>query len=191
MASRPKREKKGDRLIHPGVSATDIRVDYALAGFDRMAEQMDRKWGVDRLVELVPPEMAERYGSAMAKLNAAINAADPEQVAARAAVCMRGMEAMDRAASESGATPASDEVWVVQADGRQYGLLRDDRGWQRAQQKHPHLVLLTEREMVMALERFVQSRLGETVVAVKEAFPGAAVSGVREDDGEMNGDIPW
>jgi hypothetical protein len=45
-----------------------------------MAFAMDKKWGVDRLVELVSPDMAERYGAAMAKLNAAIDARDPEQV---------------------------------------------------------------------------------------------------------------
>jgi hypothetical protein len=132
--------------------------------------QMDLKWGVDRLVELVTTEMAEKYGSAMAKLNAAIDANDPEQVSLRAGVCMRGMEAMDQAATQSGAEPASRDVWLVQADGREFGLLRDARAWQSVQEKHPDLRLLTEREMVLAIEMYQRSLAGQMVEQVKSSF---------------------
>ena len=146
---RPTRQRKADRVLHSGVTQEEIRCDYAVAPFDHMAHAMDRKWGVDRLVELVPPEMAERYGAAMAKLNAAIDAADPEQVSLRAGVCMRGLTAMDRTASESGATPASQDVWLVQADAREFGLLRDARAWQSVQEKHPGVRLISEREICL------------------------------------------
>lgn len=190
---RPRREKKADRLTHPGKSAAEIQCDFALAPFDRVAIEMERKWGVDRLPELVAPEMAAKYGSAMSKLNQAIEANDVEQVVLRASVCIRGLQAMDRAAEEAGAKPAPADVWLFQADGREYAVLRDDAAWPSVLQDRPGCVVLTEREVVMAVERFVQTRLGETVVAVKQAFPGAAVSGVRkeDDDGELNGEIPW
>jgi hypothetical protein len=71
---RPTRQRKSDRMLHSGVTQEEIQCDYALAPFDHMAHSLDLKWGVDRLVELVSPDMAERYGSAMAKLNAAIDA---------------------------------------------------------------------------------------------------------------------
>lgn len=186
---RPRRQKKGDRLIHPGASAYDIRCDYALAPFDRIANEMDHKWGIDRLPELVAPEMAERYGSAMAKLNDAINANDPEQVTTRASVCIRGLQAMDRQATELGAQPASDDLWLIQADGKQFGLLRDDRGWQRALEKHPGITLLTEREMVMAIEAWQKTQAAQMVLAVKDAFPGAAVQAAKDDN--LQDEIPW
>ena len=189
MTQRPRRQRKGDRMITPGAAAEEIRRDYALAPFDRMATDLDHKWGVDRLVELVPPEMAERYGSAIAKLNEAIDSRDVEQLKLRVGVCMRGLQAMDLTATESGAQAASDEAWLVQADGREFGLLRDPMGWQRAQEKHPGVTLVTEREMVLALEMFRRSAVGQTIEAVKDSFPGATVVEIR--DSNLNDEIPW
>lgn len=179
---RPRRKRMGDRMITPGASADEIRCDYALAPFDQLARDMDRRWGVDRLVELVPPEMAERYGSAMAKLNEAIDQGDPEQVKLRAGVCMRGLEAMDRAATESGAQAASDDVWLVEADGQQYGLMRDHRAWQRVEEKFPDLELISEREVVLAIAMYRRSHLGEMVEALRSSFPDAEVVKVKLPD---------
>ena len=178
---RPTRQRKADRVLHSGVTQEEIRCDYAVAPFDHMAHAMDRKWGVDRLVELVPPEMAERYGAAMAKLNAAIDAADPEQVSLRAGVCMRGMAAMDKAATEAGAEPASQDVWLVQADGKEFGLLRDARAWQSVQEKHPGVRLISEREMILAIEMYQRSLAGQMVQAVKDSFPQADVIKIPND----------
>jgi hypothetical protein len=186
---RPVRQRKSDRMLHSGVTQEEIRCDHALAPFDHMAHQMDLKWGVDRLVELVTPEMAEKYGSAMAKLNAAIDANDPEQVSLRAGVCMRGMEAMDQAATQSGAEPASRDVWLVQADGREFGLLRDARAWQSVQEKHPGLRLLTEREMVLAIEMYQRSLAGQMVEQVKSSFPQADVIKIPNDN--LEDEIPF
>jgi hypothetical protein len=186
---RPTRQRKSDRQIHSGISAEEIRCDYALGPFDRMAAEMDRKWGVDRLVELVTPEMAERYGSAMAKLNAAIEAADPEQVSLRANVCMRGMQAMDQAATQSGAEPASQDVWLVQADGREFGLMRDMRAWPAVQAKHPNLKLISEREMILAIEMYQQSLTGKMIETVKDSFPDADV--IKIPDSNLEDEIPF
>lgn len=176
-------------MIHSGIPAEEIRCDYALAPFDRMAAEMDRKWGVDRLVELVSPEMAERYGSAMAKLNAAIDAADPEQVSLRANVCMRGMQAMDQAATESGAEPASQDVWLVQADGREFGLLRDARAWPAVQKKHPNLRLISEREMILAIEMYQQSLTGKMIETVTDSFPNADV--IKIPNSNLEDELPF
>ena len=186
---RPQRQRKSDRMIYPGASAADIRCDYALAPFDRLATQMDRRWGVDRLVELVTPEMAERYGSAMAKLNDAIDSHDPEQVTLRAGVCMRGLQAMDLAATQAGAEPASDDVWLLSAGGHRFGLMRDARGWQRAQDRHPDVELVSEREVVVALAYWQASRVGQTVEAVKKAIPGAEVVDIMKT--KFEDEIPW
>jgi hypothetical protein len=186
---RPVRQRKSDRILHSGVTQEEIRCDYALAPFDHMAVEMDRKWGVDRLTELVPVEMAEKYGSAMAKLNDAINAADPEQVTLRAGVCMRGMAAMDQAATQSGATPASRDVWLVQADGREFGLLRDARAWQSVQERHPNVRLISEREMVLAIEMYQRSLAGQMVQAVKDSFPKADV--IKIPNNNLEDEIPF
>lgn len=186
---RPTRQRKSDRMLHSGVTQEEIRCDFALAPLDHMAHQLDHKWGVDVLVELVPPEMAERYGAAMAKLNAAIDAADPEQVSLRAGVCMRGLAAMDRTATESGATPASQDVWLVQADGREFGLMRDMRAWPAVQKKHPNLRLISEREMILAIEMYQRSLAGQMVQSVKDSFPQADV--IKIPNTNLEDEIPF
>lgn len=187
--TKPKRQRKADRILHSGVTQDEIKCDYALGPFDRMAVAMDHKWGIDRLVELVSPDMAQRYGAAMAKLNAAIDDQDPEQVTLRAGVCMRGMQAMDQAATESGAQPASDEMWLLHADGMEYGLLRDARAWQRVQDKHPDVTLVSEREMVLAIAMYQQSVTGKTIAAVRSSFPKADV--IKITNKNLEDEIPW
>lgn len=186
---KPKRERKSDRLIHPGATATQIKCDFALAPFDKIARDMDHKWGIDRLVELVPADVAAKYGSAMAKLNAAIDAQDPDEVAVRASVCVRGMQAMDQIASQAHGEPPTAQVWVVEADGYTFGLMRDPRAWQRAQEAYPKLELITEREMVLALTMYRRSLAKEMIDAAKAAFPGAEVTAIR--DMELEDDIPF
>jgi len=49
---RPRRQRKGDRLLNPDARRVEIETDHAVAPFDRMAEQMDvfgftNGWGFD------------------------------------------------------------------------------------------------------------------------------------------------
>ena len=187
--TKPRRQRSADRVLHRDVTAVQIKCDFALAPFDRMANAMDHKWGIDRLVELVPADVAAKYGSAMAKLNQAIDDQDPDDVAVRASVCIRGMQAMDQIATQAHGEPPTAQVWVVEADGYSFGLMRDPRAWQRAQEAYPKLELITEREMVLALTMYRRSLAKEMIDAAKAAFPGAEVTAVR--DMELEDDIPW
>jgi hypothetical protein len=71
-------------------------VAKALAPLDKVAVQMERKWGsAERLASLVSPEMAAKFGSAQDKLNLAIRMNDSEAVPAKVAVMIRGWQALD------------------------------------------------------------------------------------------------
>ena len=132
---------------------------------------MDAKWGIDVLVELVSAETAAKYGSAMAKLNAAIDEGDPAVVAARAQVCIRGMDAMDAEATAAGAQRASMDVWEVELDdGQIYGVMKDGRSWQAITAQRPDLTLATLREVACALEMWRGSVAGEFERSIKESF---------------------
>jgi hypothetical protein len=191
MTKKPTRKRKSDRLIHPNTRHEEIQCDFALAPFDRMAVEMDKKWGVDVLVELVSPETAAKYGSAMAKLNAAIEAHDPAMVAARAAVCMRGMQAMDAEATAAGKQPASDDVWILAFNGKQVGLLKDGRAWRQVQAKHPDLQLITENDVILALEAMEASSLGKMKQMIQDGFPQAEVTGFKFKKEGLEDAIPF
>lgn len=173
--TRPQRHHKGDRLMHSGAKPEEVACDFALGPFDTAARDTERKWGINRLEGLVSPETAAKYGSAIGKLNAAMNAGDPAEVAMRAGVCIRGMAAMDAEATAAGHQPIIPEAWEFQIDGKTCALLRDDAAWPAYSAARPGVRVYTMREVTNALEAY-----GQTVAAVKDAFPGAKVTAVRK-----------
>ena len=189
---RPMRQKKSDRLTQGINDKAMIEIDFAVAGFDEKSREMDLKWGVDRLVEVVgvvDPNMAMKFGSAMSKTNKAISDNDPEEVAARVGVCIRGMDAMDRLAMQSNCQPASQDVWEIEADGQVYALMRDGRSWPSIRDRHPNAELVTEREMVLAITMYRNSVVGGMVAETKNAFPSAEVISFKGK--EYDDEIPF
>ena len=187
--SKPKYTKKSDRLIHGAVERDAIMCDHAVAPFDRRVREMDRKWGCDRLPELVSPATASRWGSALEKLNAAIAENDPTVVVARVEVALRGLDVMDHEATSLGAPQADDTIWLIEADGHEFGLLRDDRAWPAVREKFPDLDIVTEREMVLALAEYKQSVVKVSLEAARKHFPNAEVTRIGKK--ELEDEIPF
>jgi hypothetical protein len=146
-------------------------VTEALRPLDRIAVEMEGKWGVGRLQRLVSPEIAARFGSAKDKLNEAIRSNDGEEVAKRAAVMIRGWQALDRAATEAGCEALPLRTVAVQHEGRAYVVAWDRADVHKAAKlsRAPENVL-TVHELLIAYEA-----LRAKVDGVKEAFPGAEV----------------
>lgn len=144
--ARPRRQRF-DRLTFPAVSPTDLAVDHAIAPFDRAVGVADRAWGIDVLPTLVSPETAARYGSALAKLNAALDSGNAEETAKRAGVCIRGLAVMHAEAEATNAPKAHPAVHVVECDGEHIGFLLDDDQWPAVRAAHPELRLLTSRQI--------------------------------------------
>ena len=174
--TRPQRHRKADLVMHPGSSATDIRHDYACAAFDRAARAADAEWGQDRLPELVSPATAEKYGSAMAKLNAAISGDDPAETATRAAVCIRGMDALRAEAIALGHRPTPPEAWrFTMEDGQACAVIREGGDWTALAASLPGVRLYSLREVMLALQHY-----GASVAAIKDTFPASEVVAVRK-----------
>ena len=187
--TRPQRHRKEDRLMHHGATATEIQCDLATAPFDRLCREMDRKWGKDRLPELVAPETAARWGVAMANLNAAIAADDPAMVVARVNACLRGFTAMDAEATAAGHQPIPPEAIEIEVDGKLCAILRDEASWPAYHALRPGVRTYTPREVANALAAY-----GGTVAAIKDAFAGAEVVVVRkptELETALEDEIPW
>ena len=192
-ARRPRRQGKADLLRYKGVSKDEIKVDYALAPFDRVARQMDVKWGIDRLVELVSFETSEKYGFSMGKLNEAIQSQNPQDANAWSAVCVRGLHAMDAEAERIGAPKSNPAVLEYDLDGWKIGIHPDVGDWPAVRAARPDLTLFTLREAAVALRDLRHPM----VAAVKAEFPGAEVTKIgRENlpkEFYKNGgdEIPW
>jgi hypothetical protein len=188
---RPRRQKKADRIFNPQAHKDQIMCDYAIAPMDRLAIQMDTKWGIDMLPELVSVETAQKYGSAMAKMNKAIEENNPEECKVRAEIVVRGLKAMDAEAERLGAQRASTDIWEIELDGEMFGIMKDGRSWQKIKEQRPDLELLTLREVALAYRHFRDHKAGEFEKAVKESFPAAEVIDIRAKPKVFDDDIPF
>lgn len=186
MAQRPTRQKKDDRFLHKQATANQIRADLSLAPFDNAVRAMDAKWGVDRLPELVSVESADKWGKAMAGLNSAIDAEDPDKVKFWVEVCLRGLKAMDEEAIKSGHPISDPMIWEYEYEGTVYGIIEDHREWPAAYAKRPGIAIHTMREVAIALH----AHRNGLVNAVKLSFPGAEVTAIRRGE-DLEDDIDF
>ena len=149
-------------------------VSDALRPLDRIAVEMESKWGVGRLTRLVAPDLAARFGSARDKLNEAIRANDAEAVAKRAAVMIRGWQALDAAATEAGCEALPLRTVGVRHEGRSYVIAWDRADVHKAAKLAPDASLVvTVQELLVAYEA-----LRQKIAGIKEAFPGAELTRV-------------
>ena len=185
-------KNKADRLITPGATDAEIACDFACAPLDRLAMAMDRKWGVDCLVGLVSPAMAQKYGRAMAFLNSAMAAANPDDTRAAVENCIKGLNAMDAEATASGKPQADPAIWEYQHEGHAFAIIGDGREWPAAYAARPGLTIYSMHEVAVALHAWKHSVA--TIAAVKQAFPGAAITAVRQRSQlaiELEDEIPF
>lgn len=185
----PARRRIHDRITGSGLTtdAEIIKCDFVTGPFDQAVRAMDLKWGVDRLPDLVSIETAERWGVAIANLNAAISDGNVEVTRARVAACIRGLAVMDAEAEAAGHAKADPDVWEVEHDGKRYGFIRDAAMWQAAVAKRPDLTIVSLKEAAIAVASW--QPVMTTINAVKQNFPGAEVSAVRNNS--LNDEIPF
>ena len=158
----------------------DEAIVGALRPFWRAEDRTAQKWGgIVRLQSLVSPELSARYGSAYAKLQAAIKAFDSQETARLASVCIRGLEALDKAAGEH------DEAFEPRAlylshHGRQY-VVALDRIDLPAIQAPDGVPVLSIQELLEARQIVLDGQI-EALDAIQSAFPGSHVSFLPHGD---------
>jgi hypothetical protein len=190
MTRPPLNRGKSDRLLNPGATAAEIRCDHAVAPWDRVAIEMERRWGIGKLPGLVSPAMAEMYGGAVAFMNEMINEGDSARCAAAAENCIKGLRTMDAAAQAAGHSPLHYAVWEYEQDGKRIGVVCDVSELQIIQDAHPELKLYTMRQVFNGMAIYDN----EVVRASLEAFPGAKVSAIRpktELEDSLDDEVPF
>lgn len=166
--TRPRR--KTNRLIDQSATPVERQTGYAIAPFDKAVWDMGKRWGIDRLPELVSTETAARYGKLMADFNQAIDDANPEEASRLAAIGIRALAKMDAEAEARGHEPCN--LWEYDLDGFHFAIIEDNRRWQEVKAQRPDLVIFTMREAALALQMF-HDTAGGMVGQAKAAFPGA------------------
>lgn len=169
-------------------------VAAALVPLDRVAADIERRWGPGRVEALVGPETAARFGSARRRLDEAVASGVVEDVAKRAAVLARGWQALDAEAVALGATPLPAGVVGATVDGARYVVAMHDRD-----AAAPGLA--RDGETVVSLPELLRvwrdrwARAAVTADAAKAVFPGAVVTRVAKGEAEakdgLDDEIPF
>jgi hypothetical protein len=174
--------RKPDVFTNPSkVGDVDEEALYhALGPLDRVASEMERKWGVERLPTLVSPETASKFGSAKGKLDLALDMRIVSEVSHRAGVLIRGWYALDAEATAAGHEPMSADAWTwMSADGVPHAICFD-----RAARNHVTDAYQASGEKLRAYSLEEIARIvkwfDERSIAseVKEAFPGGEITGI-------------
>ena len=163
-------------------------VQDALEPLDRVAVEMEGKWGVGRLQRLVPPDMAAKFSSAREKLNDAIRDNDLDAVVSKAAVLIRGWQALDKAATEAGHKTYPEGVWSAKHRGTTYTVCLDRADVSKvAKDAADPAHVVTLAELLLVWDEFQGKRV---ISEAKSLFPGATVESVKDAKG-LNDEIPF
>ena len=176
MARPPQRKQANTSLPMIERSPFEFNaINDALRALDRAVHEMDRQWGSGRLVTLVTPELAARFGSARDKLGAAVRAASVDEVGRRAEVVARGLVALDIAARVAGHPRVPTTVWPINYEGQAYAVCaeNEDAIAIAEQDALPGHVVLCLRELLLAWHMLKER---QAIESVKATFPGATVS---------------
>jgi hypothetical protein len=173
------------RTKKPGVKLPpdpfqDEAILGALRPFFRAEDKASQKWGgIVRLQSLVSPELSAKYGAAKAKLESAVRAIDADETAKRASVCVRGLDALDKAAAETHESLEPRSVFISH-HGRQYvvAIDRQDIGAIKAPEGVP---VLSIQELLEARQIVLEGQIA-ALDAIQNAFQGAKVSFLPNGD---------
>lgn len=192
MAKWTKRKKPDEFTNYPnyGNRIAD-GIHHAIKPLDQIANRMELKYGCDRLPSLVSCETAQRFGSAKAKLDKAIDDNDADAVAKKASVLIKGWEKMDQEAAAAGHKALSPSTWShTTQKGFKFAVAQGNADAIKSIRIDPAM----EGVAVYSLEeigRLLEANSMQLVNAVKEHFPEARVDAVRNKKDTFNDEIPF
>lgn len=159
------------------------KAQQALAHLDAVAYEMEIKWGIGRLTELVTPTMAARFKAQQELLDQITQTNDQQGIADAAQATVRGWQAMDQEASIKGALPVFQTKWIGKApSGQTVTIYR----MPQARLDNPD----DDGSLVFTLDELLAlvDGLPDLVKQVKQAGLAAQVKAVHDGKPE---DIDW
>jgi hypothetical protein len=144
----------------------------ATAALDRVAVDLERTWGVNRLPELVPADLAARFATAQEQCDMEIAAGDIEAAAQKAAALARGWKALDAAARAAGHQPNDlGAVWTASVEGQAFAVCLHTADVGATTDRYPGHTAVALQEL-LAREAAIYRK-------AKTIWPGAAITAAR------------
>ncbi len=155
-----------------------------LKHLDHVADEMESKWGVDRLPHLVGEDLRARFYAQKERLDEAIEAGDHDRLMKAAQGMERAWNTLDTLAMANAQIPAIHKVWeTTLPDGRTLAVVKDRRAY-----KTPK-----KADLIFTLDEVAKiiGELPELVINAKAKFPGAEITDIRDTiDWKRGDDLP-
>jgi hypothetical protein len=145
---------------------------------DEVRRQMDRKWGIDRLPQLVAPDLARRFGERVEAYDRAIAQCDLDtalDMAQRLIAAYAHLDAEATAAGHQTATAAG--AWPFEVNGDP-ALICAPENADSVAEAFPGVSVFTTDE-IGRLVAFALKEMWKPTAAAKAEFPGATVLAMR------------
>ncbi len=151
----------------------------AIDTLDLVALECERKFGAGRLRLLVPEELRTRFDSQRKKTDDAITKGELEDVLRESRRMILAWQTLDKVASENPANFLPATIFeIAMEDGTVLQIVKESSmaGMQAAEnvQQGRRVAMYTLEEVGRILSKF------PTLYAVKDYFPGATVTGIRQ-----------
>lgn len=142
---------------------------------DKVAIELERKWGAGRLRVLVGVELREKFDRQRYLFNHAIWHGDLEAVKRESARMVTAWRVLDRTAEQAGAKVHDPDIWeVVLADGCIAAIVRDAQAAHRVAYEDRRAQVFTLEEIGRLLDAY------PAIAKAKAVFPGATVTAIRQ-----------
>ena len=168
-----------------GISEAESRAWAAAnAALDRVAVDLERTWGVNRLPELVAPDLAAKFATAQEQCDEAIRSGDTAAAAGKATALVRGWKALDAAARAAGHTPGDlGAVWFASVQGRSFAVCLHPAAVGALAALHRDHEAVSLEELLRLLDA---NELGRFVSKANRAFPGIELSAIKSSKPAAN-----
>ena len=161
----------------PGISEAESRAwAAATAALDRVAVDLERTWGVNRLPELVAPDLAAKFATAQEQCDEAIRSGDTAAAAGKATALARGWKALDAAARAAGHQPNDlGAVWTASVEGQAFAVCLHTADVGATTDRYPGHTAVALQELL----RVLMAREAAIYRKAKTIWPGAAITAAR------------
>lgn len=190
MAKKIKKPQRGvSRDFFRASDRVSQKIQAAITELDICVSGFEKRWGVDRLPELVSVETQQKYWRQVDKLDTAIEASDADLVIKYAAGMQRAYTIMQNEARERGHNELQGTWFECETpDGRVMIVAPSFAEAHKAAKERPGCLIYAMPEIAAIICR---DEAGRFANSVKELFPVATVENVRQVEDDLNDEIPF
>ena len=164
----------------------------AVNSVDKVARDLEQRWGIGKLEELASPKLAVQFEQARQNFSEAANGDDHNYLVQKADNLITGWKALEAQAIKNGHSPDDAEVWyaIAPEDVGEYTFAIVKNGSDAAvvdREKYPRVYSLDE------VARIIHNFENSMIRKAKEVFPNSTITKIGDSTNKEppNDPIPF